>query len=120
MEESEPAEIAQISFYLAKRNQTFESVLNGEKDCTARKNATRFDFETDGATCRFHYFESTSPKSNPPWLDFVNDKVPPGQQLAFAAQSQSPNGILLINIDERVFAATFGRSAASYLEDTAF
>ncbi|MEY9741225.1 uncharacterized protein (TIGR04141 family) [Bradyrhizobium japonicum] len=120
MAEDDSAEIAQISFYLAKPNQTFVTVLSNDKDVGTRKAAKHFDFDVDGAHCRFYYFETLSKKSNPPWLDFVNDKLPAGDRIAFKASSESPNGILLIEIDQYVFAATFGRSASSHLEETAF
>jgi uncharacterized protein (TIGR04141 family) len=110
-------DIAQISFYLAKPNQTFATVLSSDKE-GAREAAKQFDFQVEGAPCRFYYFQTNSKKSNPPWLDFVNDKLP--DRISFRASSESPNGILLISVDEQVFAATFGRSASSHLEETAF
>ncbi len=120
MSEDDPIEIAQISFYLAKPGQTFATVLSAEKDVGDRKAAKQFEFEVEGAACRLHYFETASKRSNPPWLDFVNDKIPPRDRITFSGLSKSPNGILLINIDDQVLAATFGRSASSYLEETAF
>jgi uncharacterized protein (TIGR04141 family) len=120
MAEDDPVDIAQISFYLAKPEQTFATVLSGDKDVGTRDAANQFDFQVEGVPCRFHYFETTSKKSNPPWLEFVNDKIPVRDRIAFGALSKSPNGILLINIDEQVFAATFGRSSSSHLEETAF
>lgn len=120
MADDEVAEIAQISFYLAKPKQTFATVLSAEKDVTARDAARQFDFDIDGVHCRFHYFETRSKKSNPPWLDFMNDKIPAVDRIAFGSFSESPNGILLIDIDARVFAATFGRSASSHLEEDSF
>ena len=120
MAEVVPADIAQISFYLAKPSQTFDTILSTDKAVRNRKAAKQYDFDVEGVPCRFHYFETSAKKSNPPWLDFLNDKIPLDERIAFSAVSESPNGILLINIDEQVFAATFGRSASSHLEETAF
>jgi uncharacterized protein (TIGR04141 family) len=103
---------------LAKPKQTFDTVLSDEKDVGSRHAAVQHDFEVDGVPCRFLYFETKSTKSNPPWLDFINDKIPVNAQIKFAALSKSPNGLLLIKIDEHVLAATFGRSASSHLEET--
>ncbi|MBB4237018.1 DUF6119 family protein [Rhizobium esperanzae] len=120
MAEEDPVDIAQISFYLAKPQHTFETVLSAEKDVAAHKAAQQFNFDVEGVACRFYYFETVSKRSNPPWLEFLNDKIAAGERISFNARSESPNGILLMKIEERVFAATFGRSASSHLEEAAF
>lgn len=114
-----PVDIAQISFYLAKPKRTFATILAIDKDITALKSARKFDFKVDGVPCRFYYFETAAKKQNPHWLDFVNDKLPSKEQIIFSANSKNPNGILLLNVDGDVFAAIFGRSASSYLDETA-
>lgn len=68
------AEIAQISFYLSKEKQTFDSVIDPEADLASRIGYLRHDFEVDAAKCRFIYFQTSAPKTNPPWLDFANEK----------------------------------------------
>lgn len=118
MAEEKPVQIAQISFFLAKPGRTFETVLNADK--TTQQATTLFDFEFEGAMFRFLYFETVSRKSNPPWLDFVNDRMPRSDRIAFVALSKSPNGVLLIEIEDQVFAAAFGRSASSCLDDAGF
>ncbi|NEK33356.1 DUF6119 family protein [Rhizobium leguminosarum] len=120
MAEDDPVDIAQISFYLAKPQQTFTTVLSSDKNLETRKAAKQFDFDVEGAACRFYYFETASTKSNPPWLDFVNDKIPVEHRITFGARSESPNGILLINqIDRQVGKPsdtfTFGLSEAEDL-----
>jgi len=109
------AEIAQISFYLSKEKQTFDSVIDPEADLASRIGYLRHDFEVDAAKCRFIYFQTSAPKTNPPWLDFANEKLPDDVRVAFSAMSIAPNGILLVAMEDRVFAATFGRSASSAL-----
>jgi uncharacterized protein (TIGR04141 family) len=108
-------EIGQISVYLAKEKRTFDSVLDQDEDLTRRKNLRIFDFKTDGATCRFIYFETPASKKNPPWLNFVNEKLPDADRIQFQARSLSANGALLVSLNDRVIIATFGRSALTRL-----
>jgi uncharacterized protein (TIGR04141 family) len=114
------AEIAQISFYLAKSDQTVDTVLSGEKDLGACKGLREHSFSVDDAQIKFFYFESQNRKKNPKWLDFINEKIPEDEQITFVANTCNPNGLLLILVEGKVFAATFGRSAPSYLNDEAF
>lgn len=113
--EKENAELAQISFYLGKDKQTVASIIDPEAALEKKRKYISHDFEVGDAKCRFIYFEHLSGKTNPPWLDFANEKLPAEQQIKFAAPSESANGILLIEIKGRLFAATFGRSAGSCL-----
>ena len=114
--ENEAAEIAQISFFLAKQDTTFATVFDPNKDVLTRTDARQHSFDVDGASCQFVYFESMSTRTNPPWLDFVNENLPEDDVISFKATSRSANGILLVTISERIFAATFGRSAGGYLD----
>jgi uncharacterized protein (TIGR04141 family) len=120
MAEENPVDISQISFYLAKPKYNFDTVLSQDKDVGARRRAKQFDFDVEGVACRFYYFETASTRSNPPWLEFLKDKIAIAQRISFSARSESPNGILLLKIEERIFAAIFGRSASSHLMETAF
>lgn len=109
------AEIAQITFYLAKEAANFDSVLDDVAEFDGKLAIRKANFKVDGAECRFIYFETHSVRSNPPWLDFVNEKMDAAATLTFADASRSPNGILILKTENRLFAATFGRSAASCL-----
>jgi uncharacterized protein (TIGR04141 family) len=113
--DKENAELGQISFYLAKQDQTFDTIIDPEAAITAQVAYQAHDFEVGPAACRFLYFEHVSKKSNPPWLDFANEQISPGALVAFSATSRSPNGLILIRLDGRVLAAAFGRSASSCL-----
>lgn len=113
--DKENAELAQISFYLAKPDQTFDTVIDPEAVITAQVAYQAHDFEVGLAACRFLYFEHVSKKSNPPWLDFANEQLSPEAPVNFSATSRSPNGLILIALDGRVLAAAFGRSASSCL-----
>ena len=115
MADTNEAEIAQITFYLAIESATFDNILDDEAGLDGKLGVRKTDFKVGDAECRFIYFETYSERTNPPWLDFVNEKVDAGAPFIFADASRSPNGILLLKTEERVFAAAFGRSAASSL-----
>lgn len=113
-------DIAQVSVFLAKETMTFDKVLDPEAGLTAKAGLITHNFEVDAAVCRFFYFESVTDKTNPPWLDFLNDQIAAKSRISFRARSRAPNGILLILVNNRVLAATFGRSSVSYLEKRTF
>ena len=115
MDEITEAEIAQITFYLAKDGVTFDSIIEDIESLDGRPGIRKEIFEVDGTQCKFIYFETHSVRKNPPWLDFVNEKVDATSPFTFADTSRSPNGMLLIKTGERLFAAVFGRSAPSCL-----
>jgi len=115
MAENAEAEIGQITFYLAKAGTGFDTILDDGADLETKLAIRKADFEVDEAECRFIYFETHSARGNPPWLDFVNEKANVADPFAFADASRSPNGILLIKTEDRLFSAVFGRSAASCL-----
>ncbi|ESX29455.1 MULTISPECIES: DUF6119 family protein [unclassified Mesorhizobium] len=107
-------ELAQITFFLAKEGVTMGSIIDEEADLAGEKAVQSFDFGVEDAACRFIYFEAMSVRKNPPWLDFINEQLGDAP-ITFGTTSLSPNGLLLISIDERVFAAVFGRSATGCL-----
>lgn len=113
-------DLAQVSIFLAKESMTFDTVLDPEAGLMSKIGLVTHDFEVDGAVCRLFYFVTTTKKINPPWLDFLNDQLAADARMSFEATSKGPNGILLISVDKRLFAATFGRSAVSYLDKRAF
>ena len=108
------AEIAQITFFLAKEGATMASIIDDEVDLVGKKKAQSYDFVVKDASCRFIYFETMSVRKNPLWLDFVNEKLG-DVPITFKSASQSPNGLLLISTENRLFVAVFGRSATSCL-----
>jgi uncharacterized protein (TIGR04141 family) len=109
-------EIAQISFFLAREHKTAETIFDQKKDISKVLSAKKFKFSINSTDCEFIYFETTTAKTNPPWLNFINEKLPVSEAPTFNSKSKNPNGILLLHVNDRIFAATFGRSAASYLE----
>jgi uncharacterized protein (TIGR04141 family) len=111
----QPAEIAQIAVYLAKDKESFSTVIDAEAGLSQRPALREFDFVVDGASCKFIYFEQPSAKSNPPWLSFINEQLPPKSGIQFESFSKSANGLLLITIEQRIFVAAFGRSAIGCL-----
>jgi len=113
-------EIAHISFFLAREDKKIGSILDQKKDILKNLSASEFRFKVQDIDCHFIYFETTSVKSNPPWLNFINEKLPLNDAPLFSSKNRNPNGILFLTINGRVFAATFGRSAVSYLDRHAF
>ena len=109
-------DIAKISFFLAKAGTTFDSIIDPESALGGRQQLRTHDFEVDGVKCRFTYFETPTTKTNPPWLDFVNEQMPDDATISFRSATRSANGILLIGLHEKVLSATFGRSASSCLD----
>lgn len=112
--EDKDQEISQVSFFLAKSENTFNTVLDADALAEKRHEFTQIEIDTGEARCRFIYFETTSRKKNPKWLDFVNAQVE--EKFSFSAVSKSPNGLLMVLINERVLIAAFGRSSASILD----
>jgi uncharacterized protein (TIGR04141 family) len=108
-------EVGQISLFLAKEKKAFDEIQKGDTDLKSRKAFAVSNFASDGAKCRFIYFESPSQKANPPWLDFVNSRIPKPSRIEFAAKGLSANGILMIDHENRIFVAAFGRSAGGYI-----
>ncbi|WP_065327130.1 DUF6119 family protein [Tritonibacter mobilis] len=114
-------EIGQISIYLAKENNTFESVLQDEKVEVEGDYFKTRKFSLDDHNAVFYCRQMRSEKPNPPWLDFVNEQIEePEQKVNFASLSVRPSGVLLLDIDGRILAATFGASSRSMLDKTKF
>ena len=101
-------EIAQISFFLARENKTVETIFDQKKDASKGLSAKRFKFSINSTDCEFIYFETVTAKTNPPWLNFINEKLPASEAPAFNSKNKNPNGILLLHVNDRIFAATFG------------
>ena len=109
-------ELAQISFYLAKPGSTFSSMNDPAADLTETANFKIRTFKVDGAEIKFFCFQSPKKKPNPPWLDFINEKIlPVKDRVHFDTFSKRPSGLLLIKINSRVLAAVLGVSGATLL-----
>lgn len=109
-------EIAQISFHLGKDKAGFNDLIETETDLEARQDYFKYAFEIDEYPCELHYFKSKTRRTNPKWLDFLNDQLPPDKRVVFSTESSSPNALFLVSFGDRVLAASFGRSATSYLK----
>src|ERR1700744_5899589 len=94
-------EIAHISFYLGKKSNTVESVLDYKTHSLELKNAKVTKFQANQTNCHFLYFIKKTSKTNPPWLDFINEQLSDEDAVQFQASSQSPNGILFLEIENR-------------------
>ncbi|MBR9973807.1 DUF6119 family protein [Magnetospirillum sulfuroxidans] len=107
----EASEIGQIYLYLLKDKVTFDGALDPEANIQSKSTFKSSDFEVGDASCRFLYFQSVADRSNPSWLEFINERLPEADRVSFSATSTNPNGILFVRLDNKTFAATFGRSA---------
>jgi uncharacterized protein (TIGR04141 family) len=107
-------------FFSQEKIKKSAQYLIKKKDVLKNLSASEFRFTVNETDCHFIYFETTSTKSNPPWLNFINEKLPLNDAPLFSSKNKNPNGILFLTINGRVFAATFGRSAVSYLDRDAF
>lgn len=110
-------ELAQISIYLARPDTDFEAAVDWDK-LIKKPNLKREDFEVSGTRCQLVYFESETPKANPPWLNFANEQLK--QPITFAGTSRNANALLSLEIDNRRLVAAFGRSASSLLRRRKF
>lgn len=114
-------ELAQISFYLARAGCTFESVIKAANLPKEGENFKVRSLHLDEAEVKFFCIQSKTSKANPPWLDFINEKIEPEEErINFNTLSIRPSGLLLIKINDRIFSATFGMKGASLLDKSKF
>lgn len=116
------SELGQISFYLAKEGNDFNDVIKEDNLHPESDTFKIREFEVDGTAVKFFCEQATIIKSeNPPWLDFINEKIVDGEdKVHFDTFSKRPSGLLLINIDSRILAATFGVRGGVLLEKGKF
>jgi uncharacterized protein (TIGR04141 family) len=116
------SELGKISIYLAKEGKTFADVIDEAKLPNESDHFKIRDFEVDGYPVRFFCKHATTVKpENPPWLDFVNNKLnEDGQKIYFDSYSKRPSGLLLINIEARILAASFGIGGGTLLKKFQF
>lgn len=112
------SELGQISFYLAKEGNDFDSVIKEDNLCPESDSFKIREFEVDDTPVKFFCEQTTTVKhDNPPWLDFINEKIVDGEdKVHFDTYSKRPSGLLLININDRILAATFGVRGGVLLE----
>jgi len=115
-------ELGKISIYLAKEGKIFADVIDGTKLPNEGDHFKIRDFEVDGYLAKFFCKQVTTVKpENPPWLDFVNDKLnEDDQKIYFDSCSKRPSGLLLVNIEGRILAASFGIGGGSLLRKSQF
>lgn len=113
------SELGQISFYLAKEGNNFDSVTK-EDSIQSESNIFKIrEFDVDDASMKFFCVQKTvSNSENPPWLDFINERIE--DKIYFDTFNKRPSGLLLININQRILAATFGTSGVGFLDKSKF
>ncbi|ELB2136851.1 DUF6119 family protein [Vibrio parahaemolyticus] len=112
-------ELGQVSFYLAKPKNTMDSVLDFEKILPVSDNFQIRDFKVQDVDIRFYCMLSESSSGNPPWLDFINQKLD-GKTIQYPSYSKRPSGLLLFKIGTDILAAAFGSKGTSLLERKKF
>ncbi|KQC06301.1 MAG: hypothetical protein APR62_08080 [Smithella sp. SDB] len=112
------SELGQISFYLAKEGKDFNGVIKEDNLSSESDTFKIREFEIDGIAVKFFCEQAITINSeDPPWLDFINEKIVNSKdKVHFDTFSKRPSGLLLINIDERILAATFGVRGGVLLE----
>ena len=115
-------ELGQISIYLAKEGKGFEGVVDEDKVPSEGDTFKVREFQVDGHPVKFFCKQTiTSKQENPPWLDFVNDKLSgDSQKIHFETYGKRPCGLLLVNLEGRVLAASFGIGGGSFLRKFQF
>lgn len=109
-------ELGQVSFYLSKPGVNMDDLLDSEK--LPKEEGELFkkrDFKFRGINIRFYCLSSESFSGNPPWLDFVNQKLGK-DSIHFESHSKRTSGLLLFEMEENIIAATFGVKGSSFLD----
>ncbi len=90
------SELGQISFYLAKKEHDFFSVIEDEKLQEESDNFKIREFQVNDVKIKFFCMQSSvSNKDNPPWLDFVNEQLSSDEdKIYFETFSRRPSGLL--------------------------
>lgn len=115
-------ELGKITLYMSKAKKTFKDVVDktkvSEKDTSNFKVRT---FKVDGVGCKFYCQQViNNTGDNPPWLDFVNESLDDDKTVEFQPKSERPSGLILIEKNNRIFAATFGSRGSAWLNKKAF
>lgn len=114
-------ELGKITLFLSKPDKQFADVIDLEKiHQVESENKKIRDFDVAGRRCKFYCRQYTSSDDNPLWLDFINSSLGDDERVDFDTFSKRPSGLLLIQWDDRVFAASFGVSGSSWLKKHQF
>jgi uncharacterized protein (TIGR04141 family) len=116
------SELGKISIYLAKDGKSFDDVIDNSKLPNESDSFKIREFEVNSCPVMFYCRHAVTAKpDNPLWLEFVNEKlITEDQKIHFDSYSKRPSGLLLINIENRTLAATFGIGASSLLRKHQF
>ncbi len=115
-------ELGKISIYLAKEGASFDDVIDESKISIETENFKIREFEVNGHSAKFFCKQTTiEKKKNPPWLNFVNEKLESDEnKINFYPSSKRCNGLLLIEINKRILAASFGIAGSAALKKIQF
>jgi uncharacterized protein (TIGR04141 family) len=114
-------ELGKISIFLAKNGMTFEDVIDERKVSNESDSFKIREFEVENCPVKFFCKQQVIEKhKNPPWLDFLNEQLDFDKKVNFKTNSSRPSGLLLINIESKILAASFGMSGKSFLKKHTF
>ncbi|WP_229652447.1 hypothetical protein, partial [Vibrio parahaemolyticus] len=71
--------------------------MDCEKILPVSDNFQIRDFKVQDVDVRFYCMLSESSSGNPPWLDFINQKLD-GKTIQYPSYSRRPSGLLLFKI----------------------
>lgn len=110
-------ELGKISIYLAKEGMSFDEVIDETKVSKETDLFKIRELEVDGCFIKFFCKQNIveMPK-NPPWLNFLNEKLEDQEKINFKSHSNRPSGVLLISIERKLLAAAFGIGGKSFLK----
>jgi len=115
-------ELGKITLYLSKTGKSFADVIeSGKLPEQDNDNFKIRQFTVSDHQCIFYCQQVKNPANEtPPWIDFINENLEDGQLLEFRPRSERPSGLLLIEKDNRVYAAAFGTRGVSWLDKKKF
>ncbi|MBS4712383.1 DUF6119 family protein [Aeromonas caviae] len=110
-------EIGQITVYLSKPNKKYNDVIHNDKIRESDTESFKVrSFRVDGIDCVFYCQQVFNVQDDvPPWIEFINENLTVDDAINFKQKSERPSGLLLINRNDRVYAASFGTRGASWL-----
>ncbi|GGZ01238.1 DUF6119 family protein [Shewanella fodinae] len=114
-------ELGKITLYLSRSSKSFQDVVDHKK--IRERDSVNFkvrSFQVEGVDCKFYCEQVINHASDaPPWLDFINENLSDGDLVDFKPKSERPSGLLLINKNNRIYAASFGTRGSSWLNKKA-
>lgn len=112
------SELGQISFYLAKFDEEFDSIIKAKNLPVESETFQIRNFNVGENSARFYCIHNTRKKSdNPPWLTFINQQLNSRDScINFDTYTRRPSGLLLLELKGHILAAAFGVGGIALLD----